>query len=152
MERILNSIIPDRDKLVAVLREEFIDAPILHEFACVCAEEAQKYAENPHDGMKFIQCKRKWLRGEISDDELKAVSNARYSIIEYRPAFESALYSCKMSAQEAAQQASWYAAQAVYHYTFKHSQKAKDRFEAEINEFAKHIAILKKLLITQNAK
>lgn len=35
------------DKLWSVLREEFIDAPILHEFACRCAEYALSFVDNP---------------------------------------------------------------------------------------------------------
>ena len=61
------------DKLWSVLREEFIDAPILHEFACRCAEYALSFVDNPDPrSIAAIEAKRKWLRGEIKDEELRA--------------------------------------------------------------------------------
>ena len=61
------------DKLWSVLREEFIDAPILHEFACRCAEYALSFVDNPDPrSIAAIDAKRKWLRGEIKDEELRA--------------------------------------------------------------------------------
>ena len=61
------------DKLWSVLREEFIDAPILHEFACRCAEYALSFVDNPDPrSIAAIDAKRKWLRGEIKDKELRA--------------------------------------------------------------------------------
>ena len=61
------------DKLWSVLREEFIDAPILHEFACCCAEYALSFVESPDPrSIAAIEAKRKWLRGEITDAELDA--------------------------------------------------------------------------------
>jgi len=48
-----------------------LDAAILHEFACRCAEEALKLVVNPDPrSMAAIAAKRAWLRGEITDDEL----------------------------------------------------------------------------------
>ena len=65
------------DKLWSVLREEFIDAPILHEFACRCAEYALSFADNPDPrSIAAIEAKRKWLRGEIKDKELRAARDA----------------------------------------------------------------------------
>ena len=59
------------DKLWSVLRKEFIDAPILHEFACRCAEYALSFVDNPDPrSIAAIEAKRKWLRGEITDKEL----------------------------------------------------------------------------------
>ena len=63
-----------QDKFWSVLREEFIDAPILHEFACRCAEYALSFVESPDPrGIAAIEAKRKWLRGEITDAELAAI-------------------------------------------------------------------------------
>ena len=60
-----------QDKLWSVLREEFIEAPILHEFACRCAEYALSFVENPDPrSIAAIEAKRKWLRGEITGAEL----------------------------------------------------------------------------------
>lgn len=64
------------DKLWAVLREEFIPAPILHEFACVCAEYALSLLGNPDPrSIKAIETKRAWLRGEATGRELDAASD-----------------------------------------------------------------------------
>lgn len=67
------------DKLWSVLREEFIDAPILHEFACRCAEYALSFADNPDPrSIAAIEAKRKWLRGEITNKELYAADAAAW--------------------------------------------------------------------------
>ena len=59
------------DRLWLVLREELIDAPILHEFACRCAERALSRIDKPDErSVAAIEAKRKWMRGEISDDEM----------------------------------------------------------------------------------
>ena len=68
------------DKLWSVLREEFIDAPILHEFACRCAEYALSFMDNPDPrSIAAIDAKRKWLRGEIKDKELRAARAATWA-------------------------------------------------------------------------
>lgn len=62
-----------QDKLWSVLREEFIEAPMLHEFACRCAEYALSFVASPDPrSIAAIVAKRKWLRGEITDAELYA--------------------------------------------------------------------------------
>lgn len=69
--------VPAEDRLWAVLREEFIDVPILHEFACRCAEDALKLVDKPDPrSVAAIVAKRAWLRGDISDGELYAASAA----------------------------------------------------------------------------
>lgn len=61
------------DKFWSVLREEFIDVPILHEFACRCAEYALSFVKSPDPrSIAAIEAKRKWLRGKITDAELDA--------------------------------------------------------------------------------
>lgn len=68
------------DKLWSVLCEEFIDAPILHEFACRCAEYALSFVDNPDPrSIAAIDAKRKWLRGEITDKELRAAGAAAWA-------------------------------------------------------------------------
>ena len=69
--------IPAQDRLWAVLREEFIDVPILHEFACRCAEGVLKQMDNPDPcSVAAIEIKRKWLKGEATDEELTAARDA----------------------------------------------------------------------------
>ena len=65
------------DRLWLVLREELIDAPILHEFACRCAERALSLVGEPDKrSLAAIETKRAWLRRECSDDDLAAASAA----------------------------------------------------------------------------
>ena len=65
--------VSNEGKLWAVLREEFIDAPVLHEYACRCAEYALTFVREPDSrSIAAIEAKRKWLRGEISNDDLTA--------------------------------------------------------------------------------
>ena len=70
------------DKLWAVLREEFIDAPILHEFTCRCAEHALIIAGTKDDGSNAswnaIHTKRLWLKGEATDEQLKEARAAAW--------------------------------------------------------------------------
>ena len=63
--------IPADDRLWAVLREDFVPAEILHEFACRCADRALSRVDNPDQrSVAAVAAKRKWLRGEIGDQEL----------------------------------------------------------------------------------
>ena len=72
--------VPATDKLWAVLREELIDARILHEFACVCAEQALTTIDNPDQrSIDAIKAKRAWLCGEITDEELASARDAACS-------------------------------------------------------------------------
>ena len=66
-----------QDKLWSVLREEFLPAAHLHEFACRCAEYALTFVKE-HDSrsIEAIAAKRAWVRGEITDEELKAAREA----------------------------------------------------------------------------
>ena len=68
------------ERLWAVLRKEFIDAKILHEFACRCAERALSWIANPDpQSIKAIAVKRKWIAGKATDKELSAAERAAYS-------------------------------------------------------------------------
>ena len=90
------------DKLWSVLREEFIDAPILHEFACRCAEYALSFVDNPDPrSIAAIDAKRKWLRGEIKDKELRAAGDA---------AWDAARDAARDASRAAARAAAWAAA------------------------------------------
>ena len=76
-----------KDRLWTVLREEFIDAKILHEFACRCAERALSWIANPDPwSINAIAVKRKWIAGKTTDRVLSAaeyaVRSAKWSIGE----------------------------------------------------------------------
>ena len=98
------------DKLWSVLREEFIDAPILHEFACRCAEYALSFVDNPDPrSIAAIEAKRKWLRGEITDKELDAARDAARDA-EWDAARDAAWDAEWDAARAAARAAAWDAA------------------------------------------
>lgn len=95
------SNVSDDDKLRTVLREEFIDAPTLHEFACRCGEMALSKIENPDPhSVASVEIKRKWLRGEATDEELEAAKNATWvaEVVAEHEAARSALCSAAMAA------------------------------------------------------
>ena len=96
--------VSNEDKLWAVLREEFIDAPVLHEYACRCAEYALTFVREPDSrSIAAIEAKRKWLRGEISNDDLTAA----------RAAAAWAADAAARAAARAAADAAWTAADAA---------------------------------------
>ena len=50
---------------------------ILHEFSCMCTEDALALVEQPDErSVEVIAAKRKWLDGKITDEELDAASAA----------------------------------------------------------------------------
>ena len=52
----------------------------LHEFACLCAEDALRTAKvEDVRCWQAIETKRKWLRGEATDDELTAAWDAAWA-------------------------------------------------------------------------
>ena len=89
-------MIPAEDRLWAVLREEFIPAPMLHACACRCAEDALSRIDNPDPrSINAIVVKRRWIAGEATDEELAAA--------------EAAAWVARTSAQDAAEAAAWVA-------------------------------------------
>ena len=99
------------DKFWSVLREEFIDVPILHEFACRCAEYALSFVESPDPrSIAAIEAKRKWLHGEITDAELYAAWDVAWDA-EHDAAMYVAMYAARDAALNAAMAAAWDAAQ-----------------------------------------
>lgn len=101
------------DKLWAVLREEFIDAPVLHEYACRCAEYALTFVSEPDSrSVAAIEAKRKWLRGEISNDDLNAAWAAAWDAYDaaYDAAWDAACDAARAAAWAAARAAAWDAA------------------------------------------
>ena len=101
------------DKFWSVLREEFIDAPILHEFACRCAEYALSFVESPDPrSIAAIEAKRKWLRGEITDAELDAASAAARAAAR-AAVMDDARYAAWAAARIAAQDVAWVIARVI---------------------------------------
>ena len=105
--------VSNTDKLWAVLREEFIDAPVLHEYACRCAEYALTFVREPDSrSIAAIEAKRKWLRGEISNDDLTAARAAARDAA--RAAADAAARAAAWAAADAAARAAaWAAANAA---------------------------------------
>ena len=139
------SEVSKEDKMWAVLREELIDAPVLHEFACRCAEEALKLVDNPDPrSVAAIDAKRRWLRGEISNRELEEASAAASSAAwaTSRASWAAAW------ASRAAAWASWAAARASWAAAWASWAAAWAACDAAMDT---QIAILKELLNQQEA-
>jgi hypothetical protein len=69
--------VPAKDRLYAVLDESFIDGHILHEAACRFAERPLARIEDPDPRpVNGIAVKRRWVRGEATDDEMLAARTA----------------------------------------------------------------------------
>ena len=70
--------VPAKDRLWVVLREELVDAPILHEFACLCAESVLHMTRDADRKIcrSAIDTKRRWLRGDATDEELASARAA----------------------------------------------------------------------------
>jgi hypothetical protein len=88
------------DRLWLALRPELVDEPILHEFACRCAENALSLINNPDPrSVEAIRVKRAWLKGEATGGELAAARAAAWA------AAESAAWAAAMAAAESAERA-----------------------------------------------
>ena len=72
--------VPAKDKFWLLLREEFIPENDLHELACKFAESVLHLFEKEYPNdlrlRKAIEAKRKFIKGEISKDELAAARAA----------------------------------------------------------------------------
>ena len=117
------------ERLWLVLREELVDAPILHEFACRCAERALSRVRNPDPrSISAIETKRKWLRGECTDDELHAAYYAAESAAmdaamkaAWSAEEHTEMYAAMFAASYAAMSTSWYAARTAGHTAAKYA-------------------------------
>ena len=109
---IAGDIVESDDKLCGRRRTVLwmLDATrLLHEFACACAEDALALVEQPDArSVTVIAAKRRWLRGEITDEELDAAEDAAWAAVG--AAVGSAARSAAEAAAEAARSASWDAA------------------------------------------
>ena len=116
---VLELDIPASDKLWAVLREEMLSAEALYEFACRVAEHAlmkeRKDGREPDlRSWAAIAAKRKWLRGEITNDELDvaraAARDAAWAVARdaaWAVARAAAWDAARAAARDAARDAAW---------------------------------------------
>lgn len=84
----LNLPIPAKDRLWLVLRPKMIPKPIIHEFACCCAEAALNLVESQGGTIdarsrEAIRVKRAWLKGETTDDDLAAARTAAWAVVKW---------------------------------------------------------------------
>ena len=105
------------DKLVCRSRKILWEADIsaeLHEFACQCAERALALVENPDPrSIAAIEAKRKWLRGEISDDKLRDARAAADAAVDAVDAAGGVARGVARAAARAAWAVAWDAARAA---------------------------------------
>lgn len=109
------------DRLWAVLREEFIPARTLHEFACRCAEETlQKAGVTDDRSWNAIRVKRLWMDGKANDAELDAAESATWAAARNvarnaarRAAWAAAWVAARPTAKDVAWYAAWYATRVV---------------------------------------
>ena len=102
-------MLEDTDKLCSRHRKVLWMADAtntLHEFACWCAEQAllkEREAGREPDARSWaaVEAKRKWLKGEITDEELYAAQYAAWDATRSAAwsAAESAAWSATRSAQ-----------------------------------------------------
>ena len=82
---------------------------ILHEFACSCAEDALALVSEPDArSVAAIAAKRRWLAGEITDEELAAAQAAAWAAAVRAAAVRAA--TCAAAVAAAACSAAWAAA------------------------------------------
>ena len=132
--------VSNKDKLWAVLREEFIDAPVLHEYACRCAEYALTFVREPDSrSIAAIEAKRKWLRGEISNDDLTAARAACDAAAD--AAWDAACDAANAAADaawdaacDAACDAAWTAADAAWDAACEHEVKLLKELLREVEQ------------------
>ena len=128
-----DSEVSAEDKLWAALRPELIEEATLHEFACRCAEEALKLVENPDPGsVAAIEAKRKWLKGEITDQELDAAWDAAWAA-----ARDAARAAARDAARAAARDAAWDASAAARDAAWDASAAARDAASAAARDAAR---------------
>ena len=155
--------IPDVHKLWAVLHEELIDDEELHKFACLCAERALNRVENPDPrSVAAIAAKRAWLRGEITNKELRVVRDAaldgdRNVLLESAAAaartaaWAAALEDATAAAMDSAQAAAWVAERAAAKPAAWASERAAAEPAAWASERAWQVEELKKMLMEVEA-
>jgi hypothetical protein len=154
-------------RLDIVLDESFIDAAILHEFSCIVAERALARVENPDPrSAGALVVKRRWLRGEATDEELAAACVAADAAAESaawvartaaRTAADAALSVAWAAADtarvaRAARAAAWSAAWSAAHAAAGAADAARGEPDAEDAERGEQVKILVELLKKEKEK
>jgi hypothetical protein len=138
--------IPATDRLWAVLYERLIDAPILHEVACRYAERALARVENPDPrSVAAVETKRRWLRGEATNEELSAARNAARSAVQAVAEYAAdyvAEYAVRSTTWSAAEDAAWNASRSDARSTTWSAAEYAAEHEAQID-------ILREMLKTE---
>lgn len=102
---------------------------LLHEFACGCAEDALALVAQPDArSVEAIAAKRKWLRGEITDEELDAARAAALDAawsVAHGAAYSAARDDARAAARDAAWAAAWAAARAAARDDARAKQNAR---------------------------
>jgi hypothetical protein len=113
--KIEGDVIEGDDKLCGRRRTVLwmLDATqILHEFACQCAEDALTLLDNPDPrSVAAVAAKRRWLRNEITDEELDSARGAAWDAAD--TAAESVARAAAVAAVAAVRAAAWAAADAA---------------------------------------
>lgn len=109
---ILDLDIPAEDKLWATLHSELIPEQDLHELACRFAEDVLPIYEreypDDHRPRRAIETKRKWLKGEATDEELESARLEAWAAVwAARAAGARAMAIAARAAVRAAVQAAW---------------------------------------------
>jgi hypothetical protein len=84
---------------------------ILHEFACRCAEHALKQYGGDKRSYEAIEVKRRWMRGEATDEELTSARVAALDVARYAALY--AAQDARPAALDSARSAAWSAARSA---------------------------------------
>ena len=145
-------IIKGDDKYVASERTviKMADATnVLHEFACLCAEDALKLVKNPDpQSVAAIEAKRKWLRGEITDRELDAARVVAEAASEAAWAASAASAAARDAARDAAD-AAWAAARDAARAAASYSARAAASYSARAAQNKRLTRMVNKLFKEQ---
>jgi len=117
LEILTRDDVPATDRLWVVLDESLIDAPILHEFACQCAERVLHLTRDKDSEVcrNAIDTKRRWLRGDATDEELFAARDAAWAAARAAAwAARDAAWAAAWAARDAAWAAAWAARAATW--------------------------------------
>ena len=122
-------------------------SPTLHEFACQVAEEALKECGvTDKRPWKAIEVKRKWLKGEASDEELKAATDAARDAANAAWSAAANAAWCAANAAWCAAYAAWCATNAAWSAAYAARSTTYDARDAAPPQNEKLEAMIKELM------